>query len=922
VEELDEGGFIAVNEQEMDKIHPSKLFYFDTETMVMGFHKDTNEPEPLTALGVFQNNLDDAFYMNNDLEPDSFPFVERKFSEDYMYKQVVNWVEIHSSDGSYSQSFATLPEFVEALKDPMFAESYLVAHYGQGFDFQLLYEELFKAGNVFQGKLKDPVMNGNKIIRGHFFNKISLIDSYNYLCNGLAEFPKMFELQELHKGYFPHLFNIPQFQDYVGVIPDVEWYGANEMKPEKREKFLQWHAVQVSSKVEFNLKEELRAYCHSDVDILRRGFEKFRQMFITLTDLDGNLIGGDPLSYFTIVSLAFDGIYRRHYMEPGSIRYLPRPKKSNYSASSLVWLEAVMKQEGVFIQHAENGGEHLVELVREDNGERFLKEVDGYCSQTRTVYEFHGCFFHSCPKCYHPKQMHPMKKIPFFDKKTNQWKKGGVRHGTNHANTLALEAAIKQAGYTLVTMWECEYHKLRSKTPEIYVLPEDYEMRKALQPRDAYYGGRTNAVKLYHRCEGTERIHYIDVTSMYPTVMSGAYAYPVGVPEIRRCNDPCLPLLPLELLFGLQKCMVSPPSDLYHPVLPCRSKVGKVLFPLYDMTGTWTHVELLRAVSKGYRVVQVYEQHHFPTYRIGLFSTYINTFFEMKKMAEASGNKGLKTVAKLCLNSFYGKWGFNPENRSKVELIREHSELWDLLTGRYNRCSINIINDGIAYANHRCNDEYTQHTKSNVYIAAYVTAYARLKLYDEALDRLGRNVLYFDTDSCVYLSPSGDHLVPPDLSGELGFWTSELPPNDYFVEFVSAGPKTYALKSFSGNHDVCKAKGFSLSYKNAQIMNFDSLKVQVLHKATGGGLIDPRLEYEEDCDPWAVPKLVLHRRETIMRRNQFRIVVEQNPGKVLNMTYDKRVILVPDTPIRTVDTLPFGHRDLAEGVEETKGEMA
>jgi hypothetical protein len=26
--------------------------------------------------------------------------------------------------------------------------------------------------------------------------------------------------------------------------------------------------------------------------------------------------------------------------------------------------------------------------------------VDGYCAETKTIYQFHGCFYHSCKKCY------------------------------------------------------------------------------------------------------------------------------------------------------------------------------------------------------------------------------------------------------------------------------------------------------------------------------------------------------------------------------------------------------------------------------------------------------------------------------------------------------------------------------------------
>ena len=49
--------------------------------------------------------------------------------------------------------------------------------------------------------------------------------------------------------------------------------------------------------------------------------------------------------------------------------------------------------------------------------------------------------------------------------------------------------------------------------------------------------------------------------------------------------------------------------------------------------------------------------------------------------------------------------------------------------GKYNRGDFDIINDHVSVANFNVNDLYSEHHKSNVYIAAYVTAYARMKLY-------------------------------------------------------------------------------------------------------------------------------------------------------------------------------------------------
>ncbi len=94
-------------------------------------------------------------------------------------------------------------------------------------------------------------------------------------------------------------------------------------------------------------------------------------------------------------------------------------------------------------------------------------------------------------------------------------------------------------------------------------------------------------------------------------------------------------------------------------------------------------------------------------------------------------------------------------------------------------------------------DVHTGNNKTNVILAAFVTCYARLKLY-EALDFLGERVLYFDTDSIFYVS----QFYMPDLTvGDyLGQFTDELDKEDgnYIKEFVTTGPKSYAFETDTG----------------------------------------------------------------------------------------------------------------------------
>jgi hypothetical protein len=45
-----------------------------------------------------------------------------------------------------------------------------------------------------------------------------------------------------------------------------------------------------------------------------------------------------------------------------------------------------------------------------------------------------------------------------------------------------------------------------------------------------------------------------------------------------------------------------------------------------------------------------------------------------------------------------------------------------VVNSSYKRSSVDVINNAVAIATYHVNDEYTVHTKSNVYIAAFVTA--------------------------------------------------------------------------------------------------------------------------------------------------------------------------------------------------------
>jgi len=53
---------------------------------------------------------------------------------------------------------------------------------------------------------------------------------------------------------------------------------------------------------------------------------------------------------------------------------------------------------------------------------------------------------------------------------------------------------LKDHGYRVIEKWECEWDKDVKTDPELQQFLVDYKNVDPLQPRDAFFGGRTNAV--------------------------------------------------------------------------------------------------------------------------------------------------------------------------------------------------------------------------------------------------------------------------------------------------------------------------------------------------------------------------------------------------------------------------------------------
>ena len=73
-----------------------------------------------------------------------------------------------------------------------------------------------------------------------------------------------------------------------------------------------------------------------------------------------------------------------------------------------------------------------------------------------------------------------------------------------YKDTLRKVKYLKDEGFNVEQKWGCEFAKEMNEEMEQFF--EEHELVDPLQPRDAFYGGRTNAAKLFHQCQGDEKI--------------------------------------------------------------------------------------------------------------------------------------------------------------------------------------------------------------------------------------------------------------------------------------------------------------------------------------------------------------------------------------------------------------------------------
>ncbi|KAI8903035.1 DNA polymerase type B, organellar and viral-domain-containing protein [Gorgonomyces haynaldii] len=228
----------------------------------------------------------------------------------------------------------------------------------------------------------------------------------------------------------------------------------------------------------------------------------------------------------------------------------------------------------------------------------------------------------------------------------------------------------------------------------------------------ALHGGKTD-VRVLYREWTPEQIDqgiygcYVDVQSMYPFVQY-TREIPCGIPEWREFDNVDLDFL--RSFIGFAECNIEPIRYLHHPVIGGQDpETHKYVFDLRPKKRiVLTSAEIQVALENGYIVTKLYKALVFPQRQI-LFQSYIQTFLKIE--LEASGipaevdrevfsrryrdelgivldeakmkkSKGLRSMAKLMLNSLWGKLGQDP-NLTQTVVIDDDAEYKSYLRREY-----------------------------------------------------------------------------------------------------------------------------------------------------------------------------------------------------------------------------------------------
>jgi DNA polymerase type B, organellar and viral len=751
--------------------------------------------------------------------------------------------------------------FFDFLMDPALQGGHFFAHNGGRYDTIFIeYYMTIKKGLI-----------ANKIQRG--LNELQLVfpqlklhfkDSRNFINTALRNMSGDFGIDEMKKGHFPHsLITVEWMQQSELVNFHVErparQYFQSEFAPGQKglreqaelETFLEEFYAQPGA---WNMKEDAIQYCISDTLLLGETLRLFREDTMEMTEgvvrpdhVDKVVL--DPLLHVTLPSAVMK-FYLSQMLPRKTISIIDRyPALQRVDEEKwLLWLE-----------HSQN-----ITIERESMfTECFISGRRTTPQGHLVLYRFLSCYEYGCTDCYRPSAWN-VRRGKIFQHCWNQLTQETAKIRSHQHGTTRIVDCWTHHWFQLVDKVEFKRWLVDSS--------EFIESHTPMDPREAYKGGISELYKL-HVPGQIQMVDFVsqyptsmlgESTNPYNPAEQLTYGMPTGT--YNRIVHPVDYKVDKEVL-GVIKCTLECPSNLYAPFLgykvPSRicSQSYEVLYGTCRLcmelrcvqcthsleervfTGTWTLVEIDYALSLGYKIHNVLEVWEYEHNNTELFKEFMVPFIVWKTCCKRSGlvendeftPKGAQTaqwleslthkpctptdfvnapskrnVAKLIMNSFYGKWGQRSQWSETQSFKEEDSAACMKLFGnvalhiRYCEVIHQHIELGpVVYVDYEHRLPAVKGcSQKNDHIAAHITAYGRIMI-NTLVQQLGRHSIYTDTDSLFH-----QHLEqPPYVPGfRIGDLELELPDAH---TWTGCGRKWYSYRMPNGSH-VAKQKGVAL----------------------------------------------------------------------------------------------------------------
>ena len=279
------------------------------------------------------------------------------------------------------------------------------------------------------------------------------------------------------------------------------------------------------------------------------------------------------------------------------------------------------------------------------------------------------------------------------------------------------------------------------------------------ESRSALMGAR---VELFNN-GGTGRIAYTDINSLYPWAMT--QLFPEGFEKLETLDGYGIAAIDIEV------------SEMRIAPLPWRDEDGRLLFPIGKFSGIWTIHEIKNAVSVGAKVLKIHWIYGSPGGK-AYYRDYITETYRKRLLAETPAES---LFWKLLMNNLYGRLAIGG-------VISRSLNLTDQNKSR-----------GKPYGT-KCLIDYQMPLPefSNYLHAAYVLSYARIRLYSFLVKIPADDLIYCDTDSCIFFCQAE---LPFPVNKELG----EMKLESWGSRCDPILPKTYVYEA--DGETTYKAKG-------------------------------------------------------------------------------------------------------------------